>query len=139
MTYDPEGLLSTLPAIVTVLIGVLCGLSLRTPTDPHPRLCGLIVIGLSLVVVGLAMNSVIPIAKKVCTDSFTFFVEGVAILIVAATYWITDVRDVRAWSYPFRAFGANAILAFALSQILGPLSDLAIFPLATGTVSLRTG
>jgi len=122
VTYDPEGILSTIPAIATVLIGVLTGLWLKLTTI-NKRVIALTGAGICFLLVGLALNPVIPIAKKIWTDSFVFFSGGFALLVFAATYWLCDVRAVRLWSYPLRVLGSNAILAFALSQLIGDYSD----------------
>lgn len=123
VTYDPEGILSTLPATVTVLIGVLCGLWLKTTSDPLRRVIGIAAAGLCFLLAGLALNPAIPIAKKIWTDSFVFLSGGVALLVFASAYWLCDIRGLKAWSYPLRVLGSNAILAFALSQVVGAYSD----------------
>jgi predicted acyltransferase len=123
VTYDPEGILSTLPATVTVLIGVLCGLWLKLRTGATKRVAGLAIASASFLLIGLALNPVVPIAKKIWTDSFVFFSGGFALLVFAFAYVLCDVRGLKLWSYPLRVLGSNAILAFALSQLIGDYSD----------------
>ena len=123
VTYDPEGILSTLPATATVLIGVLSGLWLKLSTNSGRRVIALASAGICLLLAGLALNPVIPIAKKIWTDSFALFSGGVALLVFAAAYWLCDVRALKLWSYPLRVLGSNAILAFTLSQLIGDYID----------------
>ena len=123
VTYDPEGLLSTLPATVTTLIGVMCGLWLRMTTNRQRQVIGLAGTGLCLFFAGLALNPGIPIVKKIWTDSFVLVSGGLALVVFAAVYWLCDVRGYKAWSYPLRVLGSNAILAFTLSQLIGDYID----------------
>ncbi len=123
VTYDPEGILSTLPAIVTVLLGVLCGWWLKMNANSSKRALTLAAVGGALMVAGLLLNPVIPIAKKIWTDGFVLFSGGFGLLTFAAAYWLCDVRGIKTWSYPLRVLGSNAILAFALSQLIGDYID----------------
>jgi predicted acyltransferase len=123
VTYDPEGILSTLPATASVLIGVLCGLWLKLRPSSSQRVVGLAAAGALLIIAGIAMQSLIPIAKKIWTDSFVLFSGGFAVLVFTMAYWLSDIRGFKTWSYPLRVFGANAILAFVLSQVIGAYSD----------------
>ena len=123
VTYDPEGILSTLPAIVSVLIGVLCGMWLRYDAGPFRHVVAMAVTGSALLITGLLLDPLVPIAKKLWTDSFVSFSSGFALLVFAAAYGLCDILRLKKWSYVLRVFGANAILAFALSQITGAYSD----------------
>ncbi len=123
VTYDPEGLLSTIPATVSVFMGVLCGLWLKMRMSAPRRTITLAALGVSFLLIGLALNPVIPVVKKIWTDSFVLFSGGFALLVFAAAYWVCDVRGVKKWSYPLRVLGSNAILAFALSQLIGDYID----------------
>lgn len=123
VTYDPEGILSTIPATVTVLFGVLCGLWLKIAKNASKRALGMAIAGAGCLLLGLALNPWIPIVKKIWTDSFVFFSGGFALLIFACACWLCDIRGIKAWSYPLRILGSNAILAFALSQLTGDYLD----------------
>jgi len=123
VTYDPEGILSTLPAIVSVLIGVLCGMWLRYDVGPFRHVVAMACTGSALLITGLLLDPLVPIAKKLWTDSFVCFSGGFALLVFAAAYGLCDILRLTKWSYVLRVFGANAILAFALSQIMGAYSD----------------
>lgn len=123
VTYDPEGILSTLPATVTVLLGVICGLWIKVTTKASKRVLGMALAGVSCLLLGLALNPLIPIIKKIWTSSFVFCSGGFALLVFACCYWLCDVRGTRIWSYPFRVLGSNAILAFTVSQLVGDYLD----------------
>src|SRR6185295_8345888 len=77
--YDPEGLLSTIPALATTLIGVLTGHWLRSKKSPYEKVAGLFVAGASCVAVGWAWNSFFPINKALWTSSYVFFTGGLAL------------------------------------------------------------
>jgi predicted acyltransferase len=123
VTYDPEGLLSTLPAIVTVLLGVLCGIWLKCDVGPFRHFLAMALAGVALLFAGLQLDPLFPIAKKIWTDSFVCLSGGFALLVFATAYLLCDVLRLTKWSYVLRVFGANAILAFSLSQIIGAYSD----------------
>ena len=112
--YDPEGLLSTAPAIVTALLGVFAGEWLREPRVLH-RSASLFAAGLVVTALGVAWGRLFPINKNLWTSSFTLFTAGLAALTLAACHWIVDERGVRAWSRPLSAFGRNPLAAYFLS------------------------
>ncbi len=113
--YDPEGLLSTLPAVATTLIGVLAGHWLRSGRDRHEIDSGLFVAGTAVVVAGWAWGSSFPINKALWTSSFVLLTGGLALIGLATCYWVVDLRGIRRWSYPFRVLGVNPIAAYVLA------------------------
>jgi predicted acyltransferase len=119
--FDPEGILSTIPAIASVLLGALAGLYLRRPGPPPGKALGLSVGGLGLLALGWLMSLGLPINKNLWTSSFTVFMAGWAMLLLAACHWLIDVRGWRRWAQPFVLFGMNALALFALSGLLGRL------------------
>ncbi len=123
VTFDPEGILSTLPAIATTLIGVLAGKWLRREQSVRLRILGLVVAGLLLLTAGLLLNPVFPINKKIWTSTFTLFSGGVSLLTFVLSYLVVDVCRWRRWASPLLVFGANAILAFALSNVITTVTD----------------
>jgi predicted acyltransferase len=123
VTYDPEGILSTVPATVTVLLGVLCGLWIKFTTKTSKRVLGMVLAGVGCLLLGFALNPLIPIIKKIWTPSFVFYSGGFTLVVLACCYWLCDVRGMRAWSYPLRVLGSNAILAFTVSQLIGDYLD----------------
>jgi predicted acyltransferase len=122
VTWDPEGFLSTLPAIASVLIGILAGEWLRSNRRAGRKALGLAAAGLALLVAGQLIHPYFPINKNLWTSSFVVFTGGFAMLALAACYWIVDVRAWRAWAAPFLVFGMNAILAYALAALVSEVS-----------------
>jgi predicted acyltransferase len=113
--FDPEGLLSTLPAIATALLGTLAGEFLRAAETPGRRIRGLAVAGVAGVMAGYAWHPFFPIYKPLWTSSYVLFTAGTACLLLAICSWLIDLRGWRSWDKPFLWLGSNAILVFALS------------------------
>ncbi|HWK89369.1 MAG TPA: heparan-alpha-glucosaminide N-acetyltransferase domain-containing protein, partial [Longimicrobium sp.] len=120
-TWDPEGLLSTLPAVATVLLGVFAGRWLGAPRPASERLVGLFLAGNAALVAGLVWDAAFPINKNLWTSSYVLFTAGMALHTLAVCYWLVDVRGRRRWAMPFAWFGMNAIFAFFLSGVMGRL------------------
>jgi predicted acyltransferase len=123
-TWDPEGLLSTAPAIATVLTGVLAGYWIRSGRSPLEKTVGLFLLGHAGLLAGLAWGAVFPINKNLWTSSYVVFTSGMACHFLAVCYWIVDVRRHRRWSVPFLVFGTNAIAAFFLSSLFARFLNL---------------
>ena len=117
-TWDPEGLLSTIPAIGTTLFGIVAGLWLGSAATPQRKATVLVVAGAIGVLIGEAWNPVFPINKKLWTSAFVFFMAGLACLALAVCYWIADVRRWRGWTKPFVVLGTNAITLYVASGLL---------------------
>jgi predicted acyltransferase len=117
-TWDPEGLLSTIPAITTTLLGVLAGLLLATPLTAPRKAAWLAGGGAALMLVGHLWGFVFPINKSLWTSSYAVFTAGFAAVVLAACYWAIDVRGWRGWTKPFVILGTNAITLFAGSALL---------------------
>jgi predicted acyltransferase len=122
VTWDPEGFLSSLPAIASLLIGILAGEWLRSESPAGRKALGLAAAGLVLLVAGRLLHPYFPINKNLWTSTFVLFTGGLAMLVLAACYWIVDVRAWRAWAAPFLVFGMNAILAYALAALVSEIS-----------------
>jgi predicted acyltransferase len=116
--WDPEGLLSTVPAISTTLLGIVAGLCLGSEWTPSRKAAGLAIGGAVAVAIGLAWGVVFPINKNIWTSSYAVFTAGAASLLLAACYWIIDVRGWRRWTTPFVVLGVNAITLFVASGLL---------------------
>ncbi|MGP0020091.1 MAG: acyltransferase family protein [Candidatus Sulfotelmatobacter sp.] len=115
-TRDPEGLLSTLPAIATALLGVFTGEWLRSKRSPQTKLAGMLGFGGIGLVLGRTWGIWFPINKNLWTSSYVLFSAGFALVCLALCYWATDIRGWRgAWSKPFLIFGRNAIAAFIVA------------------------
>jgi predicted acyltransferase len=132
MTWDPEGFLSTLPAIASLLIGILAGEWLRSDRSAGRKVLGLASVGLVLLIAGRLLHPYFPINKNLWTSSFVLFTGGFAMLALAVCYWIVDVRTWRAWAAPFLVFGMNAILAYALAALVSEVSTDFEFSDSTG-------
>ena len=117
-TWDPEGLLSTVPAIATTVLGMLAGDWLRAGRNGDRKTVGLLAAGLVLTLAGLAWGLSFPINKALWTSSFVLLTAGLAAYLFGLVYWIADVRGHRAWTGPLVAWGRNAILVFVGSGLL---------------------
>jgi predicted acyltransferase len=115
--YDPEGLLSTLPAIATTLFGVLVGHWLKSGRGGYELVSGLFVAGSACVVAGLFWGMGSPINKALWTGPFVVLTAGLAMVGLATCYWLVDLQGYRRLFAPFRIFGANAIAAYALAAM----------------------
>ncbi len=115
--WDPEGLLSTLPAIATTLFGVLAGERLRASWPIGAKIRTLVVAGAAAAAIGLGWSRVLPINKSLWTSSYAVFMSGLAALALAASLWAIDVKGWRTWVAPFLWLGRNAIAAFTMSTL----------------------
>lgn len=121
-TRDPEGIIHTIPAIGTTLIGVLTGHWLKSKKDAGKLIAGMVVAGILGMLGGELWNRWFPINKNLWTSSFVLFSGGFALLFLSLLYWITEVKRWRGnWTMPILVFGMNAIAGFvADSLIYGP-------------------
>src|SRR5580704_12388422 len=121
-TRDPEGILSTIPAIATTLIGVLTGYWLRSEKSPETKAIRMLCAGILGLVAGEIWNLWFPINKNLWTSSFVLFSGGFALVFLAALYWMLEIRKWRgAWTMPILVLGVNAIAGFvADSFVYGP-------------------
>lgn len=116
---EPEGILSTLPAVATTLIGVLVGNWLHTYREKRDHVLGLYFFGNLLIAAGLWWHHEFPINKKIWTSSYVLLAGGISMELLAMCYWLIDVKGKRAWAWPFLVFGTNAITVFFASGITG--------------------
>jgi predicted acyltransferase len=135
--YDPEGILSTIPAIATTMFGVLTGQWLRTNKAQYEKVTGLFVAGACCVVIGWCWNPFFPINKSLWTSSYVFFTGGLALEFLALCYWLVDIRKYRAWAQPFVVFGVNAIALFVGTGVMARLMGLIKLPWGSGQISLQ--
>ena len=111
---DPEGLLSTLPAIATAMCGVFAGDWLKEGRQSHHS-AWLCAAGFVAMMAGLAWGRAFPINKNLWTSSFALFSAGLAAQALAICHWLVDVQGWRAWSRPLLIFGRNPLAAYFLS------------------------
>ena len=134
LPWDPEGLLSTLPAIGSALLGALAGALLLTEKiRPLARAGSLILLGAGLCAGGFYWGETFPIIKKLWTSSFVLFTGGISFALLGLFYLIIDVWKLRLWARPFVWIGANALTIYlskvlidyrgAITRLVGPSSD----------------
>lgn len=111
-TWDPEGLMSTFPAIGTCMIGVLCGRWIAGVRPLLERIVGLFGAGAIAMMAGLMWNWSFPINKNLWTSSYVLFTAGLGAVTLATCMWLIDVEGVRWWTKPFVIFGLNPLAAF---------------------------
>jgi predicted acyltransferase len=128
VTFDPEGLLSTLPATANLLVGLLTGELLRTRRSGLRKAVVLGLAGVVLFSLGMALGPMLPIVKKIWTSSFVLLSAGFSLMAFALSYWVLDAQRWRRWMRPLTVpglvFGTNAILAFAITNMITPLTDV---------------
>ena len=117
-TWDPEGLLSTLPAVATTLLGIFTGEWLRADGTKERKAVGLILAGGLGVGLGLLWDLVFPINKGIWTSSYVLFTSGAGLLLLGLFFWAIEVKGLRAWAQPFIVYGMNAIAVFVASGMV---------------------
>jgi predicted acyltransferase len=139
-TRDPEGLLSTIPALATALLGVLTGIWLRTQRTLNQKITGIAVAGLTGILLGGLWNISFPINKKLWTSSYVLFAGGLSLSLLALSLFIVDLprekapkqnakQDHDGLLKPFFIFGTNAIVAYVFSELLaGALFSIPVHP-----------
>ena len=116
---DPEGILSTIPAIATALLGMLTGEWVRRKdiTD-NKKVLYMVGAGIIMLIVGIAWSSIFPINKKLWTSTFVLVVGAYSILMFALFYYIIDVCNLRKWCFPFVVIGMNSITIYLAQQFI---------------------
>jgi len=117
-TMDPEGLLSTVPAISTTLFGVMAGHLLNSSKNLTKKTILLLIMGGAGIIAGLIMDIWFPINKNLWSPSYTVFTAGIALCCLSVCYWFVDVKGYRRWGQPFVIYGTNAIAVYVLSSLL---------------------
>jgi predicted acyltransferase len=122
-TWDPEGIVSTLPAIATALFGMLAGRVLRLKLGLAERTAALFFIGNVLLALGLICAHWLPINKKLWTSSFSLFMAGLAFVLLAVFVYLVDYLGYQRMFKPFLILGVNAITVYMLSELLATALD----------------
>ena len=120
---DPEGLLGTLPAAATALVGAVAGRLIQEATSDVRRVTGLVVSGAAALLTGLVWSLVLPLSKPLWTGSYVLVVTGLAMLVLALVYLVVDVRGSRAWARPLFWLGVNPLAIYFLSEVVGHLLE----------------
>src|SRR6188508_1098094 len=126
-TWDPEGILSTIPAIATGIIGLLIGQLLNSPLLKTEKSKRMLLIGIILIGLGQLWNIFFPINKSLWTSSYVLYTAGLATLVLSILYYIIDIADYKKGTKLFLIWGVNPMIVFFLSQII---------PQAMGMISL---
>ncbi|MGA9118394.1 MAG: DUF5009 domain-containing protein [Bacteroidota bacterium] len=132
--FDPEGIMSTLPAIATTLMGVLTGRWLQGPNTKEEKTAWMFVVGNFMLLLGVILDMWMPINKNLWTPTYSIFMCGWALICLAVFYWLIDVKRYVSWSKPFQMFGVNAIAVFVLSGLVGRLVGLIKFSQDDGSM-----
>jgi predicted acyltransferase len=119
VVHDPEGLLSTLPAICTGLLGVFAGTLLqRNDSSDSRKLQRLILGGIACLALGWAWNLVFPVNKNLWTSSFVLVAGGWSLLMLGLFYWVIDIKNIRGWTFFFMVIGMNSILIYMARKFI---------------------
>ena len=116
--WDPEGILSTVPAIVTAMLGIFAGRWIGQPIALPVRIAGLFAMGSFGMATGLVWSWVFPINKQLWTSSYVLFTAGMACVVLASCMWLIDFRRHIKWTRPFVPFGINPMIAFVGSGLM---------------------
>ena len=123
-TWDPEGLLSTLPAIGTMMLGTFAGRWIGESERPlSERLAGLFSVGALTMMLGMIWNWGFPINKSIWTSSYVLFTAGMGAITLATCMWLIDVMGWKRWTFPFVVYGMNPMLAFLGSGLMARITS----------------
>lgn len=122
-TWDPEGILSTLPALATALLGIMAGHVLRLKKDLVEKTAWLLVAGNLLLAAGLVCDTWLPINKKLWTSSFALFMGGLDFILFGLALWFVDHLGARRWTRPFTILGMNAIAVYMMAELFASAID----------------
>jgi predicted acyltransferase len=131
--YDPEGLLSTVPALATALLGMILGYLLIYVHAPLRRILWMTVLGVLMLILAYAWEPYFPFSKKLWTSSFVFYTGGLAFLFFAVIYFLTEFVPWKSWQTVWVAFGMNAIAVYVLNGIIAK----SFYQIKIGGVSLH--
>ena len=118
VAFDPEGMLSTLPAVVNVIAGYFVGVFVSRKGKEYEGLTKLLLFGCGLIAIALAWNPFFPIAKKLWTSPFTLLTVGIDMILLSFLIYIIEFRHKRSWTSFFNVFGKNPLSIYLLSELL---------------------
>jgi len=117
VAFDPEGVLSTLPAIVNVTSGYVAGKWIQEKGSNYEGLTKLLLVGVTLIFLALCWNNFHPINKKLWTGSYVFLTVGIDCVLLAALVYVIDFLQIKRFNYFFEVFGRNPLFIYLLSEI----------------------
>jgi predicted acyltransferase len=123
-TWDPEGVVSTLPAITNVLFGIFAGQILRLQRSSSEKSSWLLYLGALLTFAGLMLSTWIPINKSIWTTPYAVFTSGLAFTVFGCCYWLVDVLGWNRYAKPFLIYGMNALAVYVFSGMLARVLSL---------------
>lgn len=129
--FDPEGIFSTIPAVVTAMFGVFTGSFLRTQRTKEEKTAWMYFGGSILILAGLIMDNWLPINKSMWSSTYAVFMAGLALVVFASCFWVLDVLGWRRWGKFFEIYGQNAITVFVLAGVFGRLFSMKLFGFET--------
>lgn len=115
--FDPEGLLSTLPAITTTILGFFAGVMIQTATDQRDNIKKMMILGISLSSIGWFWSFAFPLNKQLWSSSYVLVSGGIAFCILAALVWLIDIKQYRSTFKVFEIFGTNSLFVFVASGL----------------------
>lgn len=138
IAFDPEGLLSTIPCIAHVLLGVTAGRILDSDKDNGIRIQRLFIFGTIILFIGFLMDYSFPINKNLWSSSYVLVTCGLATLLLSLLIWIIDINGKRRWSVFFESFGINPMAIFVLAGIISNLLGNIGFTFAEKYMTLKS-
>jgi predicted acyltransferase len=119
VAFDPEGIMSTMSAIVEVIVGFMVGDYIRKKGKDFEMISALFVAGVAMIIIGFCWDTIFPINKKIWTSSFTVYTSGLATITIATLIYLVEMKNKKGWLTKFfDVFGKNALFVFALSSFL---------------------
>lgn len=118
IAFDPEGFLSTLPAIASVIFGFLVGRYIQRQQEPYGMVTRLVLGGILITCLGLVVDIFFPINKPLWSSSYVLFSTGTAIIMLSLIIFLVDLKGLKSWSKPFIHFGKNPLFIFVMSGVL---------------------
>jgi len=116
-TWDPEGLLSSLPAVVTGILGILTGIGLKRSIAVQQKIQFIFGAGILLTALGYVWGLTFPINKALWTSSYVLYTGGIGLLVLGTILWVADYLHLKTWAIPFRHYGMNALFVFVVSGL----------------------
>jgi predicted acyltransferase len=114
---DNEGLLSTIPALATTLLGVLTGVMIKTSKSQIYKILWMLIFGSAFVIAGIIWSYVFPLNKILWTSSYALLSGGCSLLLLCLFYWLIDYKGYKKWAFPFIVIGMNAITIYAVQGL----------------------
>jgi predicted acyltransferase len=136
--FDPEGLLSTLPAVCTVIIGYYTGEMVGKRSANGKTVLKLLVIGAALTGLGILWWRFFPVNKPLWTSSYVLYTAGIAMAVLSVIYWLADVVKFQIWGVFFVVFGINALFSYFLAGVWSRLMQLIRISVGENKISLYT-